>query len=450
MTRRGTLALAVFLSIAAPGRTQEPDPLRAGGPWIVDSEDRVVILHGVNASSGAKRPPFEPDLAEGDPERLARLGFTVVRLLVVWVAVEPERDRYDEAYLERLAGHVDRLGRAGVRVVLDMHQDLYSRHLFGGDGAPAWAVEKLPFEPRSPWFANYSAPAVQANFDRFWTSEDLVERFALAWERVARRLGPHPAVIGYDLLNEPHPGTAAPGAFEPDRYVPWLAKLADRLQAITPDRIVFVEPMALNPTRGDLYASLAGPRRVFAPHWYDPVVEATGEFRSSVATRLAVGLIRRRGLDAGFPVLFGEWGVVQRAGGAVDYVRLVADLFDQHRVGWCWWAWDREDGRGFGLVDARGELAPAGRWLVRAYPSRVAGVPDSWRSDPESGTFDFAWRPSAGVTEIVLPAGVFGPRGGRVAGSAGVEVLGYDPARATLRVRALPGAEACRIDVRRE
>ena len=33
------------------------------------------------------------------------------------------------------------------------------------------------------------------------------------WAHVAQRLGKHPAVAGYDLLNEPTPGSAAPEIF---------------------------------------------------------------------------------------------------------------------------------------------------------------------------------------------------------------------------------------------
>ncbi|MBI4616555.1 MAG: cellulase family glycosylhydrolase [Planctomycetes bacterium] len=452
--RRGVLLAtlgACALSLAARG--QEPGPLSTRGPWLVDDEGRVVILHGANASNRSKSPPFEPDLAEGDTERWQKMGFSVVRLLVLWEGVEPERGRYDDGYLARIGRAIDRFGGAGVRVILDMHQDLWSRHLFGGDGAPEWAVEKGPYKPLAPWWLNYDSPAVRANFDRFWTSADLQEHYALAWERVAKSLGTHPAVIGYDLMNEPHPGTARPGEFERERYVPWLARLADRLQAITPDRIVFLEPVTLNPTPIHLYAGLAGPRRVWAPHYYDPLVETTMAYRSPFPARVAIGLFSRRALAAGFPLFFGEWGMVQGWDRSADYVRDMASLFDRYRAGWCWWAWDREDGAGFGLLAADGSLGPAGKWLVRAYPLATAGTPRSWRCDPAAGTFEMTWTNDSAIqlpTEIVLPPDVFGPRGGRVARSDGVASTEYDASRWALLVTASGDATECRIAIERE
>ncbi len=71
-------------------------PLRApGGPFLVDREGRTVLLHGVNLVY--KVPPYEVEVTGSGPnvltgaeaERMAALGFDVVRLGVVWKGLEP-------------------------------------------------------------------------------------------------------------------------------------------------------------------------------------------------------------------------------------------------------------------------------------------------------------------------------------------------------------------------
>ena len=63
--------------------------------------------------------------------------------------------------------------------------------------------------------ANYSSPAVQAALDHFWANSGapdgvgLQDHYARVWQFVAQRFHDEPAVIGYDLMNEPFPGKDA-------------------------------------------------------------------------------------------------------------------------------------------------------------------------------------------------------------------------------------------------
>ncbi|WP_293059134.1 cellulase family glycosylhydrolase [Mycobacterium sp.] len=88
-------------------------------------------------------PPFEPS-ADGftaaEVAQLASNGVDVVRLSVQWAGVEPEPGVIDYAYLASLNQTVHTLAAYHIYVLLDMHQDDYSS-VFGGDGAPAWAVD---------------------------------------------------------------------------------------------------------------------------------------------------------------------------------------------------------------------------------------------------------------------------------------------------------------------
>ena len=98
---------------------------------------------------------------------------------------------------------------------LDFHQDLYNER-FQGEGWPDWAVfdDGLPAEPKAGFPANYfGMPALIRAFDNFWANVDgpggigLQDRYAAAWRHVAGRFRDEPYMMGYDLLNEPWPGS---------------------------------------------------------------------------------------------------------------------------------------------------------------------------------------------------------------------------------------------------
>src|SRR5262249_9807199 len=136
-----------------------------------------------------------------------------VRLLIFWDAAEPTEGNWDDTYLDRVNQQVDRFWSKGIRVILDMHQDVYGPAVTG-DGAPAWATrtDGQPFEQQMIWSANYFEPAVKRAFDNFWAYDagpnaDLQDHYAETWRRIAARFATHPGVIGYDVINEPSPGS---------------------------------------------------------------------------------------------------------------------------------------------------------------------------------------------------------------------------------------------------
>ena len=60
------------------------------------------------------------------------LGYNLVRLVLNWSQLEPNAGVYNTTYLDRIA-RVVRLGQQqGIYVILDMHQDQYSRYILPG------------------------------------------------------------------------------------------------------------------------------------------------------------------------------------------------------------------------------------------------------------------------------------------------------------------------------
>lgn len=203
----------------------------------MDAQERHVILHGINL---VNKSPAEGYLFDTGPELFAALrdwGFNVVRLGVIWDGLEPEPGVYDEAYLARLDQHIAWAWAAGLLVFLDMHQDLYS--VLYSDGAPEWATltDGAPhIDLGGVWSdAYFTSPAVQTALDNFWSNAPapdgigLQDHYARMWAHLARRYADEPAVIGYDLMNEPFPGSAGVKAQEA-----MFARAAELLATVAP------------------------------------------------------------------------------------------------------------------------------------------------------------------------------------------------------------------------
>ena len=202
-------------NITAPASTLSK--LHVSGDRLLDREGRQVILHGVNMVCKDFARGYVGAWTEADFRFLRDRGMNVVRLGLIWDGLEPEPGRIDEAVLDRIEAVVHMAGAAGLYVFLDMHQDLYGRQF--ADGAPAWATLCEPdgYDATGHvWSDAYlSSTAVQTAFDRFWENAPapdgigLQDHLAGVWRRVAARFGHLDWVVGYDLLNEPFPGSLA-------------------------------------------------------------------------------------------------------------------------------------------------------------------------------------------------------------------------------------------------
>lgn len=208
------------------------DNISVNSKRFVDEYNRERIFHGVNF--GAKNFPFfewyENEGNFGVPfekciESLHRHGVNVIRHFVNWSCIEPQPNQYDENVLRGIQRFLDTCERHDIYVYLDMHQDLFSlfknpyevKNFNGmGDGAPLWACitdgEKFT-KGKFVWAEGYFfSKAVQNAFDNFWDNTEvegkgLQDHFCDMWKMLAKRFGNHPALLGFDILNEPYPGS---------------------------------------------------------------------------------------------------------------------------------------------------------------------------------------------------------------------------------------------------
>ena len=250
MWARALLA-ALAIALAAPAlATAAADPLSVKHNRIVDARGRQVILHGANTVF--KRPPYYPPLTAADFRRMRSWGFNTIRLGVIWAGLEPQRGQIDQDYINHLQAIVALAARERFWVLLDMHQDLYAER-FTGEGAPEWAVldDGIPFTPAAGDFAlNYASPAVGRAFTSFWTDRDGIRtEYVRAFTALAQRFAGRPAVLGYDLFNEPSCEfqLGPPCGLPPDPPVatqflmPLYDQLVPALHAADPKRPAFYE-----------------------------------------------------------------------------------------------------------------------------------------------------------------------------------------------------------------
>src|SRR5207244_7593074 len=108
-----------------------------------------------------------------------------VRLGVLSGGVEPCRDAFDDAYLDRIMNLVNLLQSRQITVLLDFHQDMYNER-YQGEGFPDWATIDDGIPANQFGFPqNYFTPAVKRAFDNLWAKRDgLWEELREAWNRV--------------------------------------------------------------------------------------------------------------------------------------------------------------------------------------------------------------------------------------------------------------------------
>ncbi|MBI5502555.1 MAG: cellulase family glycosylhydrolase [Deltaproteobacteria bacterium] len=379
-------------------------------PPLADDEGRAVFYIGVNLGEETKRPPdFLPDLGDGELELLEEWGVTLVRFLVLWEAIEPERGVFDEAYLGTVRAQLDRLAAHGIDAVLDMHQDIFGRG-FGFAGAPRWACDEAhyaDFTPMEPWFMNYFSEDVEACFDALWSDRTLWDELRDAWAHAAAALGAHPAVIGFDLFNEPFQGSIATTTFEREVLPAFHAHLAAAFTGAAAAKRVFVEPAVtydFSPqTRLPPFAAGEG----FAPHYY-PTFVAAGSY-SGRESDVAADLRDMAGDAArlGGPLFLGEFGIANDAGDAAAYL---ADMIDGTlALGGSMAPWDFSRGGpgGYGLRDPDGVPYPCAAALRRPYVHRLAGRLVSTTYDRATGTLDVTWEETGleAPSIFVVPTG---------------------------------------------
>ena len=481
--RRAIAFALVLIAVAPSARAAAPtEPLGHHGRWITDADGRVLIMHGAAVTPDGFEKPFETaeeaGFARADAELLAAHGFNVVRLGAFHGAYEREPGVFHEGYMDSFERTQRLLADAGIFTVFDFHQDMLNGR-YQGRGFADWFLvdDGIPSQPQAGFPGNYFLnPALNRAYDNLWANVaapdgvGLQDHFAEAWRRVAARFASAPLMLGYDLLNEPWPGSrwpscantegCPPGGFDQTSLTEFSNRVIRSVRAGDPHRIAFYEPnlqfdvgaktghgKADDPNVGMSFHNYCLGAAPGLPHAPDPA-----EICKDQGERRVFENAEEHSKATGATLLMTEFGDVH------DPLihRRVTDLADEYMVGWTVWGWFRAAGQ----IKKDPAKPPTPDNLheevlaavVRPYTRLVAGTPELLRYERDTKRFEarFTTRLPDGrragqmLSELFVPALHYG-RGYRVA-LAGGELVGGLGTQ-LLELRACRGAAAVTVVV---
>ena len=405
-------------------------PLRVSGTQFVDSQGAVVILRGVNLAGESKVPPFRHIRSIADLDPLPAWGINVLRLLFIWEAFEPKPGVYQTAYLDSVTQIVDAAHKRGMYVLIDVHQDAYSRYSIGGcgDGFPSWTLpsEIPPVTPdNGAACANWGTRMIfdrdmHKAFDAFHANKNGVrDRYLAMLSRVAAQFAKHPAVIGFDPINEPWG--------DEKKELPVLyADAARVIRHEFPDAILFIEAHALT-SSGLIGSALPRPsfgNFAFAPHYYDAGVLIGHRYSGlSIATDAAFSLIDHKLAELGAPLFLGEYGAPGGTHRGDSYLTLLHQHLNRRFASGTQWnytpgwdattkdGWNHED---LSITDDKG-LLRTDVFRPRPYAQRIPGTPsllsvrEATAVTPYSLELVWDHDPAKGTARLFAPRALFQP-----------------------------------------
>jgi endoglycosylceramidase len=437
-------------------------PIGHQGRWLTDAEGRVLLIHGVNMVQ--KDAPYDPASAgfsDADAAWLADSGFRVVRVGILATGLMPTPGVVDTKYIEKVAATVADLAKHDVFSLIDFHQDGWGPEV-GSDGFPEWmTLTGNAVNDTSVGFPLYyqKNPALQQAFQSFWDNakgpdgKHLQDDYAAMFGAIGKQFAGDPHVLGYDLFNEPWPGTTwndclnKPGGcptLDKSELAPVYAKAVAAIRAAGDQHLIFGEPFVLfnfgyTPTAiplpgGDANAGLSFHVYPLLQSYVPKVIDNAVAWSSRT----------------GGALLNTEWGATTATTTLTDD----AAAFDAALVPWIFWSFFSE------VVPSLDE-APGGKNLVastasvliQAYPLAVAGTPKELVVDPAQRTLSFTWSTSpvgkgdfakGAVTSFEVPAFTY-PEG--YTGTATNGWITSEPCAPILTVAAKPGADSVTVTI---
>ncbi|MGW4161754.1 cellulase family glycosylhydrolase [Streptomyces sp. NPDC004788] len=449
MLRTTLAATAVVAALLAPTAARADTPEASGGaiPALTDARGRTLQLRGWNVADKSHRGEQAlSGITEKHFRDMRAKGFNLARVLVFWDDLEPRPGQYSEDYLRRIERVLDWAEKYDMKVVLDAHQDVFGP-AFGSRGVPAWATrtDGLPFTPHpDDWFSEYFEPAVQRAFTHLYEDPDLRLAQARMWRVLADRFRDHPAVLGYDPINEPmgemregEDLATAARRIEREQLTPMYNRVADAIRSADREGWIFVEP---TPIVGEGVPTGLGriddPKIVYAPHFYNSAMEAGGDYDPSAGwVESYEAAVTQYPKEYQVPVVVGEWGPLNNSLPNMNrfYREAMASL-GRYSSGWAGWEWCY--GGGYCAVDGAGAFRTNKELTAEPYAEAVAGTVRAAGYDSGAGVYRLDYdsaRRGPRATELSLPPGAW-----QVAARGRAIVLRPRPGRAI--VLAAPGA----------
>ena len=435
-------------------------PIGHAGRWLTDAKGRVLLIHGINVSmKGTLAQSRAYRFGADDARFLAANGFNAVRLTVERYDVEPKPGHFDTAYLSFIRHTVRTLAKHHVLTLVDFHQDEFGT-VFHDNGYPAWMTQTggkpnvtsvgFPFQ----YLAN---PALNHAFDTLWSNgndrrgKPLWTDDAEILARVVGSLSGTPGILGFEILNEPWPGTkyatclpflVGCPSFDRGPFSEYYAAMDRAIRTEDTEHLVFYEPLvtfnygiptSVIPPPGDA-------RLGFSFHDY-PLCSAAGDAglgggldtACGVESELSISNAVSYATSHHTALLETEFGAT-RNGKAISQA---TSAYDARLVPWLFWSYAELVG-----TTAKGAfLSPPGKaanravlgGLARPYPQLVAGTPTAYGYHPKTHVFSAKYStsrvagsgrfPTNSISQFEIPIAAY-PHGYTVEVTGGSVVSG--------------------------
>ncbi|BDA77696.1 hypothetical protein LPTSP3_g06260 [Leptospira kobayashii] len=349
---------------------------------FIDGLGREVSFRGFNISGNMKLAEhgFKPFQNESDAEiAFARLGKTtgsnIIRFTIAWEGVHPSVDTIDYTYLDAIIAQMRKATAKKMYILLDYHQDLFSRHLFNknswhtGNGAPVWITKGGSYPSEYCGFIcaswsqnNLTNEAIRRGFRNFWNNSSLSTsagtrnmQTEFIWQigktssYIKEKLTAEEFayVLGLDPFNEPVDGGMeglTPASWDNQKLWPMYRKVRTVLdQNGWENKWVFAEPLVfwntnvgsaiVPPTGGGHLLTPPGPGFVFNSHFYDAGRMGTDLTGIDNATYFKyLDEIRKESRFLNIPVFLSEFGMWLKGTGAKDTPRMLNAVYQAMEV----------------------------------------------------------------------------------------------------------------------
>lgn len=450
------MGAALAFSTSAQGAPAEP--LGHAGRWITDSTGRVVIIHGLNVVPGNfPDTPSTVGFGADDAAFIASQGFNGVRLGMFDAGVEPSPGVYHDSYLQDYERTQQVLGQNGVFTLVDMHQDQYATK-YNGRGLPDWAGidDGLPntFDPFGQGYLKN--PALNRAFDNFWANVagpggiGLQNHYREGWRRIAARFADNPGLLGYDIFNEPWPGSAyptcanpagcPPGGFDQTLLTNFSRQTIAALRQRDSTHLAFYEPnLEFDFGAATGHGPVGDPKAAFGFHNYclgaAPGLPHPPDNLQLCQNdeQIVFDNAESHSQSTGAGLLMTEFSDLDDA----TINQRMTRLADQNMMGWMYWSYFASGETGQIILDPGSPPAPENLRdgildaIVRPYPQAVSGTPQRFSFDPNTEVFELEYSPARADGTGDFPAGsrteIFVPKrqypDGYVVGVQGAKVV---------------------------
>jgi endoglycosylceramidase len=424
-------------SALATAKIPELDNIPQKAMTLRDRQDRHVIYRGINArvkgvfdvSFGDGRKPLEniPEFTAADLIKMKEIGFNFLRLPVNWSGIAPTPNGFNKAYIDKIIEILDLCDEYDVDVLLDMHQDAYSKEI-GEDGAPDWAIFPKGYEEnKGGHLGNLTLKRIsldtQRAFASFWKNKRvkgkrLWEHYTDATLFLLKHTANHPAVAGLQIMNEPwllhiirmFPDDIYTEGVKIEMLWDFYKYSVDRIRKRHKSLWIYIEPdvsksaaVPILTNDDQLFKATGLPktapwktdRTVYAPHLYTLGMTLDGLLGTKldpldpgIKTSIEYSLVEAEQIKA--PFMIGEFGFSNKSRAYKETLSNILDFADKYMFHTAQWVWKESSQGSWGFWDYNETTQKyifrqkAGNDTARAYPANMSGTMDSYKHNNDT------------------------------------------------------------------